>query len=205
VHNFTVREYNAQPQDYDLSKLRVATAKRAIKRVDVHRLLDYETSNKINRLAVDIFNFSYLCGGINFSDICLLTTDNIRGDRLTYARKKTGKEIRVKLTERAFEIVNRYSGNAFLFPVLKGNTADWCISQKRKRVNSVLREIGKELNLPIKLTTYVARHSFATVLKYGGVPISVISQALGHNSERTTAIYLDSFPDKEMDKIFDIL
>lgn len=63
-----------------------------------------------------------------------------------------------------------------------------------------MSEIGRELKIPIKLTTYVARHSFATVLKRSGVPTSIISESLGHSSERVTQIYLDSFENERMDE-----
>ena len=61
-----------------------------------------------------------------------------------------------------------------------------------------MKRIGKELNLPIKLTTYVARHSFATVLKKAGVSTAIISESLGHTSEKTTQIYLDSFDNEQI-------
>lgn len=67
-------------------------------------------------------------------------------------------------------------------------------------MNRALGEIGKELKIPIKLTTYVARHSYATVLKRSGVPTSIISESLGHSSERVTQIYLDSFENERMDE-----
>ena len=67
------------------------------------------------------------------------------------------------------------------------------------KINKHLKEIGVRLNLPIPLTTYVARHSFATVLKRAGVSTSIISETLGHSSERVTQIYLDSFDNEQVD------
>ena len=72
-------------------------------------------------------------------------------------------------------------------------------------INTRLKLIGKELNLPINLTTYVARHSFATVLKRAGVSTSIISETLGHSSEKITQIYLDSFDNEQVDKAMDNL
>ena len=67
-------------------------------------------------------------------------------------------------------------------------------------VNNRLKNIGKELEIPITLTTYVARHSHATVLKKAGIATSIISEALGHSSERVTQTYLDSFGNEQMDE-----
>ena len=68
-----------------------------------------------------------------------------------------------------------------------------------RKINKQLELIGNELNLPIKLTTYVARHSFATVLKRSGVSTSIISEAMGHSNEKVTQIYLDSFENEQVD------
>ena len=68
------------------------------------------------------------------------------------------------------------------------------------KVNDALKEIGKELGIPIDLTTYVARHSYATVLKRSGVSTAIISESLGHNSEKVTQIYLDSFENSQIDE-----
>jgi integrase len=72
-------------------------------------------------------------------------------------------------------------------------------------INKRLKQIGKELNLPIALTTYVARHSFSTVLKRSGVSTSIISEILGHSSEKVTRIYLDAFENEEIGKAMDNL
>ena len=68
------------------------------------------------------------------------------------------------------------------------------------KINKHLKEVGKKLKLPILLTTYVARHSYATILKRAGVSTSIISESLGHSSERITQIYLDSFDNEQIDE-----
>ena len=92
-----------------------------------------------------------------------------------------------------------------MFPILSGFHKN--PQQKANRVNKVLRiinkslkEVGEELNLPIDLTTYVARHTYATVLKRSGVNTSIISESLGHSSEKITQIYLDSFENSQIDE-----
>lgn len=92
-----------------------------------------------------------------------------------------------------------------MFPIL--STFHKTDIQKLNRINKVLRivnkalkAVGEELNLPIKLTSYVARHSFGTVLKRSGVSTSIISESLGHSNEKVTQIYLDSFENSQIDE-----
>lgn len=111
--------------------------------------------------------------------------------RLIYTRRKTHKLIRLPLQPKAQEIIERYrqDGALFLFPIL--SAFHKTEQQQRNRVHKViskvnerLKEVGKELEIPIDLTTYVSRHSFATVLKREGVSTSIICESLGHSSER---------------------
>lgn len=109
------------------------------------------------------------------------------------------------MQNKAIELINKYEDNSYLFPIL--NSFHKTDIQKANRVHKViskvnkhLKQIGKELNLPIDLTTYVARHSFATVLKRSGVNTSIISESLGHSSEKVTQIYLDSFENSQINE-----
>lgn len=192
---------------YKISKLNKETAKRAISKEDINKLVEYKTPNKLVQFAIDLFVFTYFMGGINFKDIAYLTKDNIVDERLIYTRHKTKKLIKLPLQPKAIELIERYhdENNPYLFPILmayhkteqqKFNRVHKIIANTNKR----LKKIGEELKLPIELTTYVARHSHATVLKKAGVSTSIISQALGHSSERTTQIYLDSFGNEQMNE-----
>ena len=109
--------------------------------------------------------------------------------------------------DKAIEIIEKYRNayNSFLFPIL--SHLHYTEQQRANRVhkfitkvNCKLKEIGKELQIPIDLTTYVARHSFATVLKRAGVNTSLICESLGHSSEKVTQIYLDSFENSQIDE-----
>ena len=192
---------------YKVSKLHKETAKRAITKEQVKQVIDYDVSGArfYKRLAVDMFAFSYLMGGINFTDMAFLTDKNVEGGRLVYVRQKTKKLIMLPLQEKAVEIMNRYrsSQRKFIFPIL--DERERTLRQLRNRiydvldiVNGYLKEIGKELGVELKISSYVARHSYATVLKRSGVSTSVISEYLGHSSERVTQIYLDSFENKQL-------
>ena len=191
---------------YKVSKLHEETAKRAITKEDINKVLSYKSSNPFTRLPIDLFTFSYFMGGINFVDMAYLTKDNIIDNRLIYSRRKTGKLIKLPLQPKAIELIHKYADpdNPYLFPIL--SAFHKTEQQQRNRVHKVitkvndrLKAIGKELGLPIELTTYVARHSFATSLKRSGVNTSLICEALGHSSERVTQIYLDSFGNDQME------
>lgn len=191
---------------YKVSKLKKETVKRSIQKTDIEAIINYETDEKYKRLAIDLFYFSYLSGGINFVDMAYLTKDNIIDNRLVYTRKKTKKLIKLPLQSKAIDLITKYANdNCYLFPIL--SAFHKTEQQKRNRtqkmlaiINKQLKQIGKELNIPIDLTTYVARHSFATVLKRSGVNTAIISESLGHSSEKVTQIYLDSFENSQIDE-----
>ena len=196
---------------YKVSKLHQQTAKRAISKSQIAAIINYQSCKNKNKLytslTVDLFTFSYLTAGINFVDIAYLTQDNIVDSRLVYSRKKTGKLIMMPLQPKAMDLIEKYSApdNLYLFPILNKfhKTAQQRANRIHKvisKVNKRLKEIGKELNLPIDITTYVARHSYATVLKRSGVSTSIISETLGHSSEKITQIYLDSFENSQIDE-----
>lgn len=113
------------------------------------------------------------------------------------------------MNPEAMEIISRYNTGltGYIFPILSfaHKTEQMKLNRLHKvitKVNKALKLIGQELGLPIKLTTYVARHSFATVLKRAGVSTSIISESLGHSSEKITQIYLDSFENSQIDEAF---
>ena len=197
--------------DYRISKFDVSTEKRAIAKADVLKFsTDVHSIGKQQyvQLSKDIFIFSYLCGGINFTDIANLTKDNIiEGKRLHYIRQKTGKLIKLGLSEEALQIIRRYAveSKGYLFPILNAQLHKTPL-QKQNRIHKMLGKVNKNLKLlaaqlgvEANLTTYVARHSFASVLKKSGVNIALISEALGHSDLTTTQIYLDSFDNEQID------
>ena len=194
-------------RSYKVAKLHTETIKRAITKGEIEKIISYQSDNKYTRLAIDLFYFSYLCAGINFKDIAYLTRNNIVDNRLIYTRKKTKKLIKVPLQAKVLNIIQKYEGEAdmYLFPILsKIHETD--IQQANRlhkvmaKINKNLKTIGEELKLPISLTTYVARHTYATVLKRSGVNTSIISESLGHSSEKVTQIYLDSFENSQIDE-----
>ena len=191
---------------YKVAKLNMETAKRAITKSEVKKIIKFNTDNRFTQLAIDVFYFSYLCAGINFKDIAYLTQSNIVESQLVYYRKKTKKLIRVPIQDEAMKIIQKYSkgDKGYLFPIF--TSTHKTEEQKSNRLNKALKvinrnlkKVGEKLKLPIDLTTYVARHSYATVLKRAGVATSIISESLGHSSEKITQIYLDSFENSQID------
>ena len=196
---------------YKVSKLHKETIKRAIVKDDIKRVLNYNVNGRdfYTSLAIALFSFSYYMGGINFVDMAYLQGSNIIDGRLVYYRKKTSKLINLPMNHEAMEIISRYNTGltGYIFPILSfaHNTEQMKLNRLHKvstEVNKALKLIGQELGLPIKLTTYVARHSFATVLKRAGVSTSIISESLGHSSEKITQIYLDSFENSQINEAF---
>lgn len=192
---------------FKVSKLHQKTAKRALQKKDIQKIISYSTSSKnsYRELAIDLFTYSYVMGGINFVDMAYLTKDNIYNNQLVYSRRKTKKLIKLPIHNQANRMHEKYNGSKYIFPILSDNhkTEQQRINRVHKvitKINRELKAIGEELNLPIKLTSYVARHSFATVLKRSGVSTSIISESLGHSNEKVTQIYLDSFENSQIDE-----
>lgn len=175
------------------------TFKRAITVKDVKRLKVLDLSQKPNlEFARDMFLFLFLCRGMSFIDAAYLRKTDIHNGVLTYRRHKTGQILHIEIIKPISELLERYSyrvANAtFLLPIITAPGKD----ERRQyesalhNVNKSLKTIGKMSGLPIKLTTYVSRHSWATIAKSKNIPVSVISDALGHDSIATTQIYLAS-------------
>ena len=197
--------------EYRLSRFCIKTKKRALSKESVMKILKMDCSGMSEkaRLAHDVFSFSYYCGGISLVDIANLTPYNIKNSRLIYERQKTHGMINLTMLDEAKAIVEQYAAYqnraGYLFPILD-NRKHITPMQKFNRVRKLCHQINNELHkiadiLEIKegVTTYVARHSFATVLKKSGVNIGIISQALGHQDIRTTQIYLSEFDDNQVD------
>ena len=212
IYNVAMEE-DAVSQDcypfkkFKVSRLHEETVKRSLSKADVERVLAYKSTNRYMRFPIDIFAFTYYCGGINFIDIAHLTPANLIEDKLVYKRHKTGKLIKIPLQPQALELIKKYhrKESPYLFPILssfhkteiqKSNRIHKVIA----KVNQRLKEIGEALDLPLTLTTYVARHSQATVMKKAGVSTAVIREIMGHSSERVTQIYLDSFDNEQIDE-----
>lgn len=199
---------------FKVGKLWTATRKRAISKEELQKIVDLELSESAPfylDFARDIFLFTYYTAGINIGDIARLEHLNIRNGRLNYTRHKTGKEIACKLMPVAVQIIEKYSSpfyddSDYIFPILdkevhKTDLQKYDrIHKVTKKVNKHLKELARLAGIEVHLTTYVARHTYATVLKRSGVNIAIISESLGHSDLATTQIYLDSFESSQIDE-----
>lgn len=198
---------------FKVSKLHKETAKRAITKEQVKQVIEYDVSNArfYKRLAVDMFAFSYLMGGINFTDMAFLTDKNIEGERLVYVRQKTKKLIMLPLQEKAIAIINRYRSpqRKYIFPIL--DNREKTPRQIRNRiydvlanVNGHLADIGKELGIELKISSYCSRHTMGSLHVEKGTDMAEIQALMGHKNITTTQIYSKLASDqlcKVVDKI----
>ena len=195
--------------------------KKALTVQEISQIYNYRAEpNSTKEKAKDYWLFLYLCNGMNVKDFCLLKWKNINGNMLTYRRAKTkrsqreSKTISVALKPESKEIIKKWGKpssdkNAYIFPHLDSNMS----AEQRKSVyysltkiiNRYIRQIAKEVGINKNVTTYFARHSFATVLKRSGAKIEMISELLGHSNVGVTESYLDSFEKEQIQKETDVL
>ena len=183
------------------------TAKRGISTADITRVLHLDLSASPSRaFARDIFMFSFYTRGMSLIDIAKLKTDNIRNGVLTYQRSKTGQRISVKWRKEMQAIVDRYhkqDSDRLLHIITQETDIRKQYDSALHNINYNLKKIGEAVGLSIPLTMYVARHSWASAASQSNIPLHVISQCLGHDSEHTTQIYLSSIDVNQMDEAND--
>jgi site-specific recombinase XerD len=195
--------------------------KKALKIEEIAKIFHYEVeAGTTKAMARDYWIFIYLCNGLNVKDLCLLKHKNIEGDVLKYERAKTKRSkkdsdlITVSLKPEAKTIMSKWgqhsiNGETYIFPHLqKGMTAEReriVYKQLTKIINHYMKLIAKELEINKQITTYYARHSFATILKNSGASMEFISEALGHGDMKTTKSYDAGFEHEIIHKTTDAL
>lgn len=195
----------------------IKTKKRALTSENIKDIinLDIDKSSRLYDSKL-YFLFSFLNVGMNFTDMAILKWNQINKNKISYQRQKTGQQFEFTLLEEVKEILKYFkpftfkNSNDYVFPVLdKSHDNPTSIHNRIKKVlkqyNNDLKTIGEMVELEIPLTSYVARHSAATIMKRSGVSTSIISQSLGHTTEKTTQIYLDSFDDTTMNQALSTL
>ncbi len=208
VFNSAVSENLATPETNPFQKIHlrpVSTYKRSVGIQVIKDMTELDLKGK-KRLdfARDLFLFSFMACGMAFVDLAHLTQNNVRGNVLVYYRVKTKTEIRVTITSGMRRLLEKYAreNSNLLFPVLQSEE----VSYERYKValrtyNRRLATIGDMIDCPVKLTSYVARHSWAMQAKENSVSVAVISQALGHTSEKTTLFYLKELDQNIIDRV----
>ncbi len=173
------------------------TRKRAITVNDIQRIRNLDLSSDRNlEFARDMFLFLFFCRGMSFVDAAFLKRTDIKDGVLVYNRHKTGRQLHVKVIRQIQNLLDRYlpPDSPYIFPIITnpGKNERRQYETTLRRVNNALKRIGEKAGLSASLTTYVSRHSWATIAKTKNVPINIISDALGHESAATTQIYLAS-------------
>lgn len=180
------------------------TPKRAIPINGIRRIKNLDLTSKPNlEFARYIFLFLFFCRGMSFIDAAFLRKTDIQDDVLTYRRQKTSQVLRVKIIKPIKEQIDRYSNNdsPYLLPIITrpGSDERKQYEAALRRINNALKIIADMAKLPSSLTTYVSRHTWASIAKSKNVPVNVISDALGHDSIATTQIYLASIDTSVID------
>ena len=181
------------------------TRKRAVTLQVIRQLHEMDLSDRpCLAKARDIFLFSFYTRGMSFVDMAYLRREDLDDDTLHYTRRKTGQELCIRWEPVMQEIVDRYppNPNGFLLPIITNPKQDFRQQYKNAilRTNEALAKISEMLDLEVTLTTYVARHSWASIAYSRSVPLALISEAMGHDSERTTRIYLASVSNAGVDR-----
>lgn len=181
------------------------TIKRAISLNDIRHIKHLDLKGNISlEYARDIFMLSFYLRGMSFIDMAYLKKSDLRRGYLTYRRRKTGQKLTIQWTREMQEIIDRYQkkNNPFLLPILteEGSRSRSQYRNKSYNINYNLKRISNIAGIEREITLYVARHSWASIAHNQGVPISVISQGMGHDSEATTRIYLSTIDAEEVDR-----
>lgn len=210
IYNKAIRAKLVDRSKYPFLDVKIRserTIKRAVLKEDVFKLTKLDLSNyKAKQRAINHFLLSFYLIGISFTDLAYLKPENIIDGRLVYKRRKTHKHYSIKIFPQVTTILNQF-GNAnskYLLPILPNHVIEDSLEAKKlihqwiKTTNKYLKRLGIEAGIAGTLTTYVARHTFATTAKKLGYSNELIAEALGHEyGNRITNIYLDSF-DKEV-------
>ena len=154
--------------------------------------------------ARDMFLLSFCLRGMSFIDMAYLKKTDLKDGYVTYRRRKTGQQLIIQWTNEMQLILNKYPENEsiYLLPIIRNSdTNTRCICRNKSyNINHSLKKIAGMTGVNIPLTLYVARHSWASAAKTNGVPVSVISEGMGHDSESTTRIYLASLDTSLIDR-----
>lgn len=181
------------------------TFKRAVNIGAIKKIKEIKLDNDLS-FARDIFLFSFYTRGMSFIDIAYLKKKNIKSGMLIYHRRKTNQQLMIKWENCMQRVVEKYSADdsEYLFPIISEGTS--ANEQRRdymrcsQKINRGLKRIGDMAGIPITLTMYVARHSWASIAKSKNIPISIISEGMGHDSEATTRIYLTTLDTMAVDR-----
>lgn len=180
----------------------------------VKRALPLQTLKKIKSLdlslnptpdyARDMFMMSFMLRGMSFIDMAYLRKTDLTNGHIIYRRRKTGQQLTIAWTTEMQVIIDKYPENTseYLLPIIRNSGINERCAYRNVGylINRNLKKVAEMTDIQIPLTMYVARHSWASAAKAKGIPLSVISEGMGHDSEATTQIYLASLDTSVVDK-----
>lgn len=208
VYNKAVKEgYAEQDSPFEAVYTGVdVTRKRALPAELLHEIAAIKLQDPELALSRDLFLFSFQARGMSFVDIAFLTQQNQQHGFLHYVRRKTGQALSVRIEPWMQELLDRYRPQChepYLLPILQSTEPKEAFAQYSAalvRHNLLLRKLGNLVGADFPLSSYCARHSWATIARDAAVPLSVISSGMGHTSEKTTRIYLASLDNSLIDR-----
>ena len=206
IYNQAV-EQGLTPQNHPFARVYTGiakTVKRAVNIEEVQKIKAKELPpDSAEEFSRDIFLFSLYTCGMSLIDIAHLLKSDLQGDHLSYRRQKTGQRITIRWEPCMQKLVDKYNNDdsPYLIPLITrpGEDEERQYQNRIHLINHHLKKLGEELGLSSRLTSYVARHSWASIAKSQDVPVAAISEAMGHTTERTTRIYLKSFDNTLVD------
>lgn len=218
LYNKAINMGLVDSQNYPFRRYKIKTeptTPRVASLVELNKYFNYEVlyGSQMD-LVWDIGRLIFLLRGINFTDLVLLTKDNLKHERIIYKRAKTHKIYSIKMLQLTRDIFQKYSSNErkTLLPILsdedlnKKSILNERIGQNRKNYNGWLSKIGKELGMMEKLTTYVFRYSYSNACKSMGYSKDMIGEALGHSiGSKVTGIYLQDYDLDVIDKMNEVV
>jgi len=201
IQNYPFKQRSSDNNKYQIKSEK--TNKRAINKEYIQLIENYVPDKKANKSLINarlIFLFSFYMRGINLIDIAHLQVKNVKNGMLVFKRSKTSRTYEIDIGKKANDILNyfgfaNYKANDYIFPIIvRPGNAELMLNDVKnanKTINKYLKVIASDLNIPINLTTYVSRHSWATIADKAGVDRRIISKGLGHADLKTTEIYID--------------
>ena len=209
INRSIISQENYPFKFYKVSKLKAQKNKRALSVAELRRIRDLDLNENPHLLdAHNFFMFSFYSRGINFVDMMKLMWTDLQDGRIRYIRSKTKGSFNLEIMEDALEIIEFYRKQnrqtKYVFPILLNNDMTPIqVEYRKKKVlqqyNKHLKEIATLAKIEKRLTSYVARHSFATILKQLGTSTDKISELMGHADVNITKTYLKEFDDEELD------
>lgn len=182
------------------------TDKRAIDESDIAKLRGLKLKQKsFMSMVRDLFLFSFYALGMPFVDLAFLRKSQIADGKITYYRQKTGQRITIPIEPCMQDIINRYQSDNrdYVFPLLKSGDTLQCQKAYRtmlNRYNHTLKVLGERAGVSRRLTSYVARHTWASIAYQSNVDLSVISKALGHTNPQHTPVYIQQINDNRVNE-----